>query len=143
MLKVVHLAVIGQLGTPVLLKHCTDAVPPRVAVFWVLAHDPAVNTKLEVAALPTEMVEVSSSTMTSAQVVGIAERPGGPGGPGGPAGPAGPLGPGGPLLGFCAMASCCMARRAKHRAVNLIEVMVPGDGLYVGYDTTKGQSNVT
>jgi hypothetical protein len=75
MLKVVHLAVIGQLGVPVLLKHCTEAVPPSVAVFWTLAQEPAVKTKLEVAALAAVTVVVSSRTMTSAQELGMAERP--------------------------------------------------------------------
>jgi hypothetical protein len=43
-LKAVHLAVIAQLGAPVLVKHCTEAVPPRVAVFWTFAQEPAMNT---------------------------------------------------------------------------------------------------
>jgi hypothetical protein len=44
MLTVDHLPVIAQLGVPVLLKHCTFAVPPSEAVFWTLAQEPAVKT---------------------------------------------------------------------------------------------------
>jgi hypothetical protein len=44
MLTVDHFAVIAQSGAPVLLKHCTEAVPRSVAVFWTFAQEPAMKT---------------------------------------------------------------------------------------------------